>query len=154
MSLWLWGRTEQSNGLVETLAWSVSCILANALVCALGWRRCFSNNYLYWASIFTWLLINSQGELETPFSTSSRYPINPPTRVDPVYIVCQYHRYIRIRLIYYTRCVVLRAESSTDSICILFLGCIDRKDADFSNGLIFADKREPRLSANRHFMSR
>ncbi|XP_032455666.1 adenylyl cyclase 78C [Nasonia vitripennis] len=61
MTIWLWRRNEQSGGLVESLAWSTCSVLSNVVVCALGWWRCFSNNYLYWASIFTWLLINSQG---------------------------------------------------------------------------------------------
>ncbi|XP_011505065.1 PREDICTED: adenylate cyclase type 8 [Ceratosolen solmsi marchali] len=61
MSIWLWRRNEKSKGLVESLAWSTCCVLSNLSVCALGWWRCFSNNYLYWASIITWLLINSQG---------------------------------------------------------------------------------------------
>lgn len=63
ISIWLWRRDDRSNGLVETLAWSAACMLANLVVCALGWKRCFSNNYLYWASIFTWLLINAQGKI-------------------------------------------------------------------------------------------
>ncbi|XP_076228761.1 adenylyl cyclase 78C isoform X2 [Nomia melanderi] len=61
LAIWLWQRDEDSAGLIESLSWAICCIAANMVVCILGWWRCFSNNYLYWASIFTWLLINSQG---------------------------------------------------------------------------------------------
>ncbi|XP_058793697.1 adenylyl cyclase 78C-like [Phymastichus coffea] len=62
ISIWLWRRDYRSDGTWWwSLAWSICCMLSNVVVCALGWWRCFSNNYLYWASIFTWLLINSQG---------------------------------------------------------------------------------------------
>ncbi|XP_066603528.1 adenylyl cyclase 78C-like isoform X2 [Prorops nasuta] len=60
-AIWLWERDENSVGLIESLSWAICCMTANLVVCILGWWRCFSNNYLYWASIFTWLLINSQG---------------------------------------------------------------------------------------------
>ncbi|EFN82018.1 Adenylate cyclase type 8 [Harpegnathos saltator] len=60
-AIWLWQRDPNSGGLIESLSWAACCIAANLVVCVLGWWRCFSNNYLYWASIFTWLLINSQG---------------------------------------------------------------------------------------------
>ncbi|XP_076753511.1 adenylyl cyclase 78C isoform X4 [Xylocopa sonorina] len=60
MAIWLWKRDENSGGLIESLSWASCCMAANLVVCVLGWWRCFSNNYLYWASIFTWLLINSQ----------------------------------------------------------------------------------------------
>ncbi|XP_029040483.1 adenylyl cyclase 78C-like isoform X1 [Osmia bicornis bicornis] len=61
LAIWLWERNERSSGLIESLSWAFCCMAANLMVCVLGWWRCFSNNYLYWASIFTWLLINSQG---------------------------------------------------------------------------------------------
>ncbi|XP_076661439.1 adenylyl cyclase 78C isoform X2 [Halictus rubicundus] len=61
LAIWLWQRDEDSAGLIESLSWASCCMAANMVVCILGWWRCFSNNYLYWASIFTWLLINSQG---------------------------------------------------------------------------------------------
>ncbi|KAG7205808.1 hypothetical protein KM043_007753 [Ampulex compressa] len=60
-AIWLWQRGENSSGLIESLSWASCCMAVNLAVCILGWWRCFSNNYLYWASIFTWLLINSQG---------------------------------------------------------------------------------------------
>ncbi|EZA54802.1 hypothetical protein DMN91_007094 [Ooceraea biroi] len=60
-AIWLWQRDPSSGGLIEGLSWAVCCMAANLVVCMFGWWRCFSNNYLYWASIFTWLLINSQG---------------------------------------------------------------------------------------------
>ncbi|KZC05160.1 Adenylate cyclase type 8 [Dufourea novaeangliae] len=61
MAIWLWQRDGDSGGLIEGLSWASCCMAANLVICILGWWRCFSNNYLYWASIFTWLLINSQG---------------------------------------------------------------------------------------------
>ncbi|XP_012222680.1 adenylyl cyclase 78C isoform X3 [Linepithema humile] len=60
-AIWLWQRDSSSGGLIEGLSWAACCMAANLVICVLGWWRCFSNNYLYWASIFTWLLINSQG---------------------------------------------------------------------------------------------
>ncbi|XP_011634249.1 adenylate cyclase type 8 isoform X1 [Pogonomyrmex barbatus] len=60
-AIWLWQRDPNGGGLIEGLSWAACCMAANLVVCVLGWWRCFSNNYLYWASIFTWLLINSQG---------------------------------------------------------------------------------------------
>ncbi|XP_070148669.1 adenylyl cyclase 78C isoform X1 [Polyergus mexicanus] len=60
-AIWLWQRDPRNGGLIEGLSWAVCCMAANLVVCVLGWWRCFSSNHLYWASIFTWLLINSQG---------------------------------------------------------------------------------------------
>ncbi|KYM77559.1 Adenylate cyclase type 8 [Atta colombica] len=60
-AIWLWQRDSNGGGLIEGLSWAACCMAANLVICVLGWWRCFSNNYLYWASIFTWLLINSQG---------------------------------------------------------------------------------------------
>ncbi|XP_043287752.1 adenylyl cyclase 78C isoform X2 [Venturia canescens] len=67
-------REEDTDGLFEPLAWALCCMAANLIVCALGWWRWFSNNYLYWASIFTWLLINTQGFVGAGlnFSTQQR----------------------------------------------------------------------------------
>ncbi|KAL0108974.1 hypothetical protein PUN28_014223 [Cardiocondyla obscurior] len=60
-AIWLWQRDPNGGGLIEGLSWAACCMAANLVICVLGWWRCFSNNYLYWASIFIWLLINSQG---------------------------------------------------------------------------------------------
>ncbi|KAI5714253.1 hypothetical protein M8J76_013608 [Diaphorina citri] len=30
-------------------------------MCLLGWWRCFANNYLQWAAVGTWILLNTQG---------------------------------------------------------------------------------------------
>ncbi|XP_029674751.1 adenylyl cyclase 78C isoform X1 [Formica exsecta] len=60
-AIWLWQRDPRNGGLIEGLSWAVCCMAANLVVCVLGWWRCFSSNHLYWASIFTWLLINTQG---------------------------------------------------------------------------------------------
>ncbi|XP_076753507.1 adenylyl cyclase 78C isoform X1 [Xylocopa sonorina] len=72
MAIWLWKRDENSGGLIESLSWASCCMAANLVVCVLGWWRCFSNNYLYWASIFTWLLINSQGFIGAGLDFSSQ----------------------------------------------------------------------------------
>ncbi|XP_016904699.2 adenylyl cyclase 78C isoform X3 [Apis cerana] len=72
MAIWLWKRDKNSSGLVESLSWASCCMAANLVVCILGWWRCFSNNYLYWASIFTWLLINSQGFIGAGLDFSSQ----------------------------------------------------------------------------------
>ncbi|XP_015596433.1 adenylate cyclase type 8 isoform X2 [Cephus cinctus] len=73
ISIWLWRRNEtNSDGLIESLSWTVCCMAANIIICVLGCWRCFSNNYLYWASIFTWLLINSQGFIGAGLNFSSQ----------------------------------------------------------------------------------
>ncbi|XP_076685678.1 adenylyl cyclase 78C isoform X3 [Andrena cerasifolii] len=72
LAIWLWQRDENSSGLIESLSWASCCMAANMVVCVLGWWRCFSNNYLYWASIFTWLLINSQGFIGAGLDFSSQ----------------------------------------------------------------------------------
>ncbi|CAK9816577.1 Adenylyl cyclase 78C [Anthophora plagiata] len=72
MAIWLCKRDENSSGLIESLSWASCCMAANLVVCILGWWRCFSNNYLYWASIFTWLLINSQGFIGAGLDFSSQ----------------------------------------------------------------------------------
>lgn len=45
----------------EWFIWIVCCIAANISICILGWWRCFANNYLHWAAMCTWLLLNIQG---------------------------------------------------------------------------------------------
>ncbi|XP_067013810.2 adenylyl cyclase 78C [Anabrus simplex] len=61
--VWVWGvKKEQSPpALPEDVAWTTCSMAANIVVCALGWWRCFANNYLQWAAICTWLLLNAQG---------------------------------------------------------------------------------------------
>ena len=48
----------------ETVTWTSCMIAANILLCLLAscWK-CFANNYLHWAAMATWLLMNLQGEL-------------------------------------------------------------------------------------------
>ncbi|XP_071569284.1 adenylyl cyclase 78C isoform X3 [Temnothorax nylanderi] len=74
-AIWLWQRDPNGGGLIEGLSWAACCMAANLVICVLGWWRCFSNNYLYWASIFTWLLINSQGFIGAGlnFTTQQRF---------------------------------------------------------------------------------
>ncbi|KAF5271309.1 hypothetical protein FQA39_LY08107 [Lamprigera yunnana] len=51
------------NDLAESdgIIWSICSMAANIGVCILGWWRCFANNYLHWAAVCTWLLLNTQG---------------------------------------------------------------------------------------------
>ncbi|TGZ55798.1 Adenylate cyclase [Temnothorax longispinosus] len=74
-AIWLWQRDPNGGGLIEGLSWAACCMTANLVICVLGWWRCFSNSYLYWASIFTWLLINSQGFIGAGlnFTTQQRF---------------------------------------------------------------------------------
>lgn len=53
------GEDEESRN--DAIIWTVSCMVANIAICVLGWWRCFANNYLHWAAIITWLLLNVQG---------------------------------------------------------------------------------------------
>lgn len=46
---------------INATVWSVCCVLANLGICLLGLWRCFANNYLHWAAVCTWLLLNLQG---------------------------------------------------------------------------------------------
>lgn len=43
------------------ITWSVCCVISNFLICVLGSWRLFANNYLHWAAVCTWLLLNLQG---------------------------------------------------------------------------------------------
>ena len=45
----------------NAILWTVSCALTNLGICILGIWRYFSNNYLHWAAVCTWLLLNLQG---------------------------------------------------------------------------------------------
>ncbi|KAJ8871131.1 hypothetical protein PR048_027435 [Dryococelus australis] len=53
------GLEEVPSG--EELAWTACSMAANITMCVLGWWRCFANNYLHWAAICTWFLLNAQG---------------------------------------------------------------------------------------------
>ncbi|XP_017483068.1 PREDICTED: uncharacterized protein LOC108371962, partial [Rhagoletis zephyria] len=46
--------------LSTAITWSVCCIVANVSICCLGFWRCFANNYLHWAAVCTWVLMNIQ----------------------------------------------------------------------------------------------
>ncbi|KAI4466408.1 adenylate cyclase type 1 [Holotrichia oblita] len=67
MAVWISQNPISSeNGLElghsDSIIWSVCMMAANGAVCVLGWWRCFANNYLHWASICTWVLLNVQGK--------------------------------------------------------------------------------------------
>ncbi|KAF2879850.1 hypothetical protein ILUMI_26307, partial [Ignelater luminosus] len=53
-------KNKQIKHSSEPIIWSVCCMAANIAVCILGWWRCFANNYLHWAAVCTWLLLNVQ----------------------------------------------------------------------------------------------
>jgi adenylate cyclase 8 len=55
--------------------WSVCCVLANLGICLLGLWRCFANNYLHWAAVCTWLLLNLQGQC-SPITFSLSHTLN------------------------------------------------------------------------------
>ncbi|XP_070498799.1 adenylyl cyclase 78C-like isoform X2 [Chironomus tepperi] len=59
-AVWIFQQQNQSIPINATV-WSVCCILANLGICLLGLWRCFANNYLHWAAVCTWLLLNLQG---------------------------------------------------------------------------------------------
>ena len=48
----------------ETVTWTSCLILVNILLCLLAFCwKCFANNYLHWAALATWLLMNLQGKM-------------------------------------------------------------------------------------------
>lgn len=52
----------------ETVTWTSCLILVNVLLCLLAFCwKCFANNYLHWAALATWLLMNLQGEFNSQF---------------------------------------------------------------------------------------
>lgn len=57
--------TSSSGG--TAVGWTACMILANVIVCFLGWWRCFANNYLHWAALGTWALLIVQGLSLIPF---------------------------------------------------------------------------------------
>uniref|UniRef100_A0A1B6DLF8 adenylate cyclase n=1 Tax=Clastoptera arizonana TaxID=38151 RepID=A0A1B6DLF8_9HEMI len=61
----LWLSSEDNFAKLDThldsSVWSLIMGTCNLAVCLLGWWRCFANNYLHWAAIFTWTLLNIQG---------------------------------------------------------------------------------------------
>lgn len=62
-SVWAFRRPETEPITAEGVSWTVCCMAANISVCVLGWWRCFANNYLHWAAMCTWLLLNAQGNI-------------------------------------------------------------------------------------------
>ncbi|XP_050526248.1 adenylyl cyclase 78C-like isoform X3 [Daktulosphaira vitifoliae] len=52
--------------------WTCLTMLANLTVCLLGWWKCFANNYLQWAAVFTWFFINIQGFVWESYGQGSR----------------------------------------------------------------------------------
>jgi hypothetical protein len=42
--------------------WTGTALVANLTLCSLGCWRNFANNYLHWAALVTWLVLNLQGK--------------------------------------------------------------------------------------------
>ncbi|XP_049548441.1 adenylyl cyclase 78C [Anopheles darlingi] len=61
-SVWI-GFNRNMTIKAHEVTWSVCCIISNFLICVLGSWRLFANNYLHWAAVCTWLLLNLQGFL-------------------------------------------------------------------------------------------
>ncbi|XP_058056214.1 adenylyl cyclase 78C [Anopheles bellator] len=61
-SVWI-GFNRNMTIRAHEVTWSVCCIISNFLICVLGSWRLFANNYLHWAAVCTWLLLNLQGFL-------------------------------------------------------------------------------------------
>ncbi|KAE8750751.1 hypothetical protein FOCC_FOCC002461, partial [Frankliniella occidentalis] len=61
--LWSWGLycNAMPTPRAQELLWSLTGGAFNVLASVLGWWRCFANNYLHWAAIGTWMLVNVQG---------------------------------------------------------------------------------------------
>ncbi|XP_039295590.1 adenylate cyclase type 8 isoform X1 [Nilaparvata lugens] len=57
----IWLRDQSENPVESSVvAWTGCALAANLAVIILGWWRRFANNYLHWAALFTWLLLNVQ----------------------------------------------------------------------------------------------
>jgi adenylate cyclase 8 len=56
---------------VDSMTWTSCLIFANVVLCLLAWWRCFANNYLHWAAIATWMLMNFQGQCPLITESSS-----------------------------------------------------------------------------------
>ncbi|XP_058455823.1 adenylyl cyclase 78C [Malaya genurostris] len=59
-SVWI-GFNHPATVKAHEITWSVCCVVSNFLICVLGSWRLFANNYLHWAAVCTWLLLNLQG---------------------------------------------------------------------------------------------
>ncbi|XP_058823589.1 adenylyl cyclase 78C [Topomyia yanbarensis] len=59
-SVWI-GFNKPTTVKAHEITWSVCCVISNFLICVLGSWRLFANNYLHWAAVCTWLLLNLQG---------------------------------------------------------------------------------------------
>ncbi|GLV37822.1 Adenylyl cyclase 78C [Carabus blaptoides fortunei] len=67
-----WAVNNYENGnMPDSVIWTVCCVAANIAICVLGWWRCFANNYLHWAAMCTWMLLNVQGFLSEGVGFSS-----------------------------------------------------------------------------------
>ncbi|XP_077293485.1 adenylate cyclase type 8-like [Arctopsyche grandis] len=69
-----WGLiTNQLSPKPDSVAWTACGAAGNIALCILSCWRCFANNYLHWAAVCTWLLLNAQGFVGNGlgFTTSS-----------------------------------------------------------------------------------
>lgn len=51
---------------LQPIAYSLSWMVVNVVLCVLSWWRRFANNYLHWGALGTWLVLNIQGKLVFP----------------------------------------------------------------------------------------
>lgn len=61
-------KTTPTSYIIEPVTWTSCLIVANVILCFLAffWRG-FANNYLHWAAIATWMLMNLQGNKKISF---------------------------------------------------------------------------------------
>lgn len=79
-------KMSTSSNLIEPVIWTSCLIVANVILCLLAffWRG-FANNYLHWAAIATWILMNLQGNFNSfcffLYSFSNYYLLALATRL-------------------------------------------------------------------------
>ncbi|XP_050727539.1 adenylyl cyclase 78C-like isoform X3 [Eriocheir sinensis] len=54
-------QSRERDDLATPIAYSLSWMVVNVVLCVLSWWRRFANNYLHWGALGTWLVLNIQG---------------------------------------------------------------------------------------------
>lgn len=67
IGVWLLPTNHEQPYHSQRAVWTCLTMIANLTVCLLGWWKCFANNYLQWAAVFTWCFINVQGNAMTEY---------------------------------------------------------------------------------------
>ncbi|VVC36628.1 Hypothetical protein CINCED_3A015230 [Cinara cedri] len=70
--IWLFPTLNENHNHSHRALWTCLTMFANLTVCLLGWWKCFANNYLQWAAVFTWCFINVQGFVWESYGQGSR----------------------------------------------------------------------------------